>query len=202
MNKNTKIEGSEEIQKMDGIYSDNKKDSEENNTIFIKNHSNFTKEGYERMNIVLSKSSLPLVIAAMVGLAIIDVFLYINKSWVLAGVISALVLVYPLILKFMAKRQITRTYKMYSTAFEGSSYDYEFKDDRVDFMFNVSGKNTKGSIKYSSVYQIIEDNDYLFLFISSNQVYIIEKKGFSNDDEETLLSHFTKKGIKVKHKRK
>lgn len=186
--------GNDEILLMDGV--------EPTCNVCIKNHSTFTKEGYMRMNKVNAQSSIALTIIAWIGLVVINVFLYLKQSWTFAIIVSVLAVAYPFILKLLSTSQTNRTFKMYESAMGNATYDYEFKDGQIDFTFKSKNQTTPGNIKYTSIYHVICDNDYLFLFISSNQIYIIEKKGFEEGDIEKVINLLKSKGIKVKDRSK
>ena len=187
-------EGIDEILMMDGVTPIK--------NICIKNHSVFTKDGYIRMNKVNAQSSLLMIATAWVGLIVINVLLYLQKSWTFAIITSVLVVAYPFILKLLSTRQINRTFKMYEGTMGNASYDYEFKDGQIDFTFKSKTQTSPGSIKYSSIYHVICDDDYVFVFISSNQIYIIEKKGFEEGEMEKAIDLLKSKGIRVKDKSK
>jgi len=174
---------------------------ETESTIEIKNTSTFSKEGYKQMNKELAKKNYSLIVAMEIILVAMDVWFYVNyKTMLTYGiVVSCFIVSYPFLITWMAKRQLEKTFKIYNNVFDSAKYEFTFYEKALKIDLTANGSTSNSVMNYSKLYSIIENNDYIFVFISSNQAYIVEKKGFTNpEDVQTLMDLFKKNGLKCK----
>ncbi len=171
--------------------------NQENENFEIKNKTVFSKDGYIQMNKELAKKQYFLILILEIILIGVDVFLYIQKSWLFAGVLSAFVVSYPFVIKLSMNSQLNRTFKTYGSIFNNAVYEFTFYQDDIVTSFTSPNNSNTGSLKYTSVYNIIENNDFLFVFRAPNDCFIVEKKGFDNEEDCTKVRELLKsKGIK------
>ena len=191
----------EEIIEVDNNEEENKVEEEMDSTPIMENKTNFTKEGFSQMNKEVAKKSYYLVFICEAILLAIDVWLYISKSWAFAIIASVLIVIYPFILKFSASSHISKNFLMYENAYKNAGYDYAFYETRMTLHFTYGDDPNNfqdGEVPYTSIYYVIENNDFLFIFISANQAYIVDKKGFEEEgDVPRLLDLLKSKEIKI-----
>ena len=170
----------------------------------IKNTTKFTKEAYFALNKTLTSKSFIACIFFEVFLGGLVAYLMIAEhDYLKGGVILALMAIYPFFLTFIMKFQIKRNYEMNKLAFENMVYNYEFTDTQVNLRLINKDKESTGNLKYSSIYKVIETPDYLFVFVTSNQAYIVNKSSFETKEEmETVINKIKTENVKLVVKKK
>jgi len=175
-----------------------------------KNTSYWTKEGYYEMNNTKSKESILLVVICELLLAAFSGFFFYSyfvegkvKNLVFAIIILAVVVAYPFTLRLLYKHQLNKTYKLYDKQFNNAKYEFKFNKDFILIHFTAGDLNKEMSYSYKSIYRLIETNDYMFFFISSNESFTVEKKGFDNPTDADAVKEFViNNGVKYKDQRK
>ena len=74
---------------------------------------------------------------------------------------------------------------------QGSLTKYKFGSDQVDI--ETVGESSGGfsRIKYGDIFRVYEIDDYIYIFISNNQAFIIDKNKISADRIPILRSILT-----------
>ena len=81
-------------------------------------------------------------------------------------------------------------------------YEYEFTDTNVNV--HVTNKNTENhsSLTYQAIYKVTETANHLFIFISSNQAFIVSKDTFDNEEcLKEVIDKIKKENIKYNYKK-
>lgn len=166
----------------------------------IKNTTKFSKEGYFTLNKAISKKLIYICIIFEIALAILMVSLIIKeKDFIKPLVLGILMIAYPFILTLMMKGQLKRNYNLNKNVYEKMIYDFLFVDNQINVRLTSDDQVNDGHIAYRAIYRAIETPKFLFIFISSNQAYIVEKNNFNSPEElEMVISKIKSENIKYK----
>lgn len=164
----------------------------------IKNTTKFSKEAYYSLNKTLtSKAYIACIIFEIVLAGLVAYLMIVEKDYLKGGIIIGLMAIYPFLLMFIINWQIKRNYEMSKLSFQDMTYNYEFTDTQVNVHLINNDKESTGNLTYRAMYKAIETNDFLFLFISSNQAYIVSKDSFEKkEDIETVINKIKSENIK------
>ena len=169
----------------------------------IKNTTKFSREGYYTLNKALSSKIyvaciiFELVLAVFLGFIIVK-----DKDYVKAIIIGIMMIAYPFVLSLIMNIQLKRNYNLNKLVFESMIYEYVFTDE--SFLVHCSnGNNTNDSkLNYQEIYKVIDSEKYLFIFISSNQAFLVDKTCFENkDDINNVIQKTKENNIKYSFKK-
>ena len=79
-----------------------------------------------------------------------------------------------------------------------SSISYEFWEDSIKVSVSNPRIKENSEILYSSLVKVMENKQNIFLYISSNQSYILDKSGFTVGDSKELIAFLISKGVPYK----
>lgn len=167
----------------------------------IKNTTKFSKEGYFTLNKTLTSKTFLACIGFEVALAALLVFIIIKDNDIVKPIfLGVLMLLYPFTLYLIMKFQMNRNYNLNKAAYEDMVYDYVFTDEQLNVRLTHQQKTSEGHITYRAMYKVIETEHFLFVFISSNQAYIVEKANFSSKEEfDRVISKIKEENVKYKY---
>ncbi|MEG2457909.1 MAG: YcxB family protein [Bacilli bacterium] len=137
----------------------------------------YTKEDFIKLNkfYILKLHSFKFIYSILLfALLIIGVAIY-GKSYMVIPFIIGFVVAYPIIIYFTIK---SNSKKAYETSKEYNGLKYEFK--YYDKYFEVNGEKSKGKINYETITLIVENTNYLYLFIDESQCFMINKSSLPN----------------------
>ena len=80
----------------------------------------------------------------------------------------------------------------------GSTYTLEFVEENVKTNIASSSMNSTGELEYSMIIKADENKSDMYLYISKNQAYIVDKSKLVGGTSEELKAFLKSKGIKVK----
>lgn len=167
----------------------------------IKNTTKFSKEGYFTLNKAMLRRSYFVCVLLEIALAALMVYIIIkdNNDIVKPIFLGILMITYPFILGFVLSGQMKRNYNMNKAVYENMIYDYEFTDEKLKVRLTQNNQCNEGYVTYKAMYKVIDTEKFLFVFISSNQAYIIEKSCFaSNEDIDKVISKIKEENVKYK----
>lgn len=153
----------------------------------ILNNTMYRKELLEDYLKINNKNTINLCLMFFIFL-VSSIFLGIfvhTFSFILTGFISIFILLF-FIGTISLRKNLYRSFCL----MEGCNVSYEFLDNEVNISINGKNIESKISYEYKSFVQLIEGPVAMYLFISGNQFYIIDKQELS---EEELL--FIKKKL-------
>lgn len=167
----------------------------------IKNTTKFSKEGYFTLNKAMLRKSY--FVCALLEFALAALMVYIlvkDKNDIVKPIfLGILMITYPFILGFILSGQMKRNYNMNKAVYENMVYDYEFTDDKLKVRLTQNNQCNEGYVTYKAMYRVIDTEKFLFVFISSNQAYIIEKSSFvSKEDVDKVISKIKQENVKYK----
>ena len=164
----------------------------------IKNTTKFSKEAYYALNKTLaSKSYIACIFFELLLGGLVAYLMIVEKDYLKGGIILGLMAIYPFFLTFIMNFQIKRNYEMSKISFQDMVYNYEFTDTQVNLHLINKDKESSGNLTYKSMYKVIETTDFIFLFLSSNQAYIVSKSTFEKKEElETVINKIKSENVK------
>lgn len=134
---------------------------------------------------------VPLLI---VGLTRLD-----SQYITMAGIfllLSITLIVYSTIMYFQAPKDIKK--KNEEIIRDGVTYDFTFKEKSCDLIVINSGKKAKTNYPYTEFKKIFEYSDRFVIRLSSNDVIICLKNGFSGEKDKMI--EFFKKNVSTNKK--
>lgn len=166
----------------------------------IMNSTRFSKEGFFSLHKCLTrKSYIPCIIFEVILLAVAIFIAIDQKDYLKPILIGVLMIAYPFILTLIMKSQISRSYLMNKQVYDQMIYEYEFNDDQFTINLIHNDKVNNGHVSYNAIYKLVETDKFLFIFIASNQAYIVDKSSFENEDDCKIIVE-TIKTFNIKHK--
>ncbi len=187
----------EEIKKEENVIEPEVVESNTEGTINPKVDCKFTQDAYIALNRETSRNMFYFVIILELLIIGIDVLFFINAQYIYAGVVAALIVLYPFLVYYLNVVQLKKAYKMSKDIYETTDYHFEFKENA--FLIDVKFKKGDPIVRdyeYDKLFQIIETNKYFFLYIARNQAFAASKETLSDEDLETIRSNI--KNHKVK----
>lgn len=169
----------------------------------IKNTTKFSKEAYYTLNKTLnSKIYLACILFELVLLGLTAFFIFKNHDYTKAVAMGILMIAYPFILLITMKTKIDRNYKMNELVFKNMSYNYLFTDEEVHIQIENGTSTNETHLSYKSIYKVMHSDKYIFIFISSNQAFLVDKSCFENDnDNNIIIEKFKSEYIKCNYKK-
>ena len=70
-----------------------------------------------------------------------------------------------------------------SSLFDKAVYEFSFGEDEYSSHYTCGEEVVDTSGKYSHFYKIIDTPEYVYLFINLGVAYIVNKKGFENEED-------------------
>ena len=70
-----------------------------------------------------------------------------------------------------------------SSLFDKAVYEFSFGEDEYSSHYTCGEEVVDTSGKYSDFYKIIDTPEYVYLFINLGVAYIVNKKGFENEED-------------------
>lgn len=169
----------------------------------IRNTTRFSKEAYYALNKTLSSKIYIACIVFEIVLGVLAAFIMIkDKDLLKGGIIILMMLAYPFVLFAIMNGQIRKNYEINKLTFQDMIYEYEFTDTNVNV--HVTNKNTENhsSLTYQAIYKVTETANHLFIFISSNQAFIVSKDTFDNEEcLKKVIDKIKKENIKYNYKK-
>ncbi len=128
------------------------------------------------------------------------------KDSVLFGVFLIIVaLLIPLLYIVMVRAMVNKGIKSAPALLNGTTQIWRFLEDNI--IFNESGKYVEAhdtQLSYDAIYKVVERADNFYLFLSKNQAYIIDAKGFTmgsrRELHDLLLNRLGDKKVKFSKK--
>ena len=169
----------------------------------IKNTTTFSKEGYFSLNKSLQDKIIIPVVAIELVLLAFALFLLIGEhDYLKSGILGLLMIIYPFVLLFIMNLQVKRNYNINKVVYDTMTYDYLFTDEKLFVTLHQKEHESKGHITYRAMYKVIDTPKFLFIFISSNQAYLIQKDRFESIEEyEKVIERIKKDNVKYKFKK-
>jgi hypothetical protein len=84
-------------------------------------------------------------------------------------------------------------YRSYS---KGVVQHYRFEEDRVAITTTGQDLSAEQSLQYTGLYRVCETKGYFYLFLSSRQALIVNKNGFTDSDNVSLLRQWLQRWVK------
>ena len=169
----------------------------------IRNTTRFSKEAYYALNKTLSSKIYIACIVFEIVLGVLAAFIMIkDKDLLKGGIIILMMLAYPFVLFAIMNGQIRKNYEINKLTFQDMIYEYEFTDTNVNV--HVTNKNTENhsSLTYQAIYKVPETANHLYIFISSNQAFIVSKDTFDNEEcLKEVIDKIKKENIKYNYKK-
>lgn len=151
----------------------------------IKNTTKFSKEAYYTLNKAInSKIYIAIIIFEILLGGLACLFIFKNQDYVKGIIIGILMLIYPFVLMLIMNIQIKRNYELNKLVYQSMVYDYTFTEKEL--LVTTTNNNLSNNCKllYSAIYKLVDSDKFLFIFISSNQAYLVDKACFKNKEEE------------------
>lgn len=168
----------------------------------IKNTTYFNKEAYYTLNKSISGQIFIVGILFEIVLSgIACYFLFISKEYLKGIIIILLMISFPFVLNFFINNQIKKTYKSSEQVLKETKYDYIFTENNISITSANMNIQSQDNITYQAIYKVIETVSYLFIFISSNQAYVVSKDSFENDDLNIVINKIKEENVKYKYKK-
>ena len=168
----------------------------------IRNTTRFSKEAYYALNKTLSSKIYIACIVFEIVLGVLAAFIMIkDKDLLKGGIIILMMLAYPFVLFAIMNGQIRKNYEINKLTFQDMIYEYEYTDTKVNV--HVTNKNTENhsSLTYQAIYKVTETANHLFIFISSNQAFIVSKDTIENEEcLKEVIDKIKKEKIKYNYK--
>lgn len=165
----------------------------------FKINSKFSDKEYTAFQQYTAKKVLvPICIVCsliFLALGIIRLFddIYLGVAFIVISVI------FPFIYLKAYNREINK--KKYKSAMVGDDVNnlMEFTEDGFTEK-TYRGEEQVGvtSLKYSDLFKVVDYKDYLFVYISKVQAFIVDKNGFVVGDVDSFKQFLTEKGVKLK----
>lgn len=170
----------------------------------IVNKSTFTKEGYIALNkAMLSKNFLSIILIEIVVVAGI-VLSAVVQNWTFLGIFGGLFVLFPIFVLLTFKSGIKKVIASGQEYFDKIYYQFVFKSDLIDFEYGAvdptqneeiqKTEKTKMQFSYETIYRVIENKEYVFIFIAKNQGYTLSKKEFASEEELNQVRTWLKAG--------
>jgi hypothetical protein len=170
----------------------------------VVNKSTFTKNGYIALNkAMLSKNFLSIILIEIVILAGIILAIVVS-NWTFLGIFGFLFVFFPLLVLLTFKSGIKKVIASGQDYFDKIYYQFTFKKDIIEFEYGAldpvqnekvqQTEKTKMQFSYETIYRVIENKEYIFIFIAKNQGYTLLKKEFSSEEELIQVRTWIKAG--------
>lgn len=104
------------------------------------------------------------------------------------GLLIFLTLLMSILIYYLPKKY----YKTAEKMLEGINR-YKFYEDYFEVSKDTDKAKGSSQIRYNALYKIYEVPDYFYIFISRNQAYMVDKKGFSFPELDTVREIFRNK---------
>lgn len=176
----------------------------ERHKILFENTSNFSGREIDAFNKVsLKPTFIKLTISLVLLFLLFGVYMFFNSiKWMLfvfIGLAGVVCLIMPSVYKATLKK-LKNQNKLYSST---TFIEYKFEDGGVRTQIR-KGDIEIGSfaIDYRMISKIIEDETFLFVFVSGSSCYILDKNGMFDGKIEDLIAFLKSKNIEWKDKQK
>ena len=150
------------------------------NIVFI-NQTTISEKEHKTLNkLIFISKLLPMVIIYQIMALIFMVYGLILKNYFIAIFFGILFVFFPIGMIFISYLRTIKLYKKYKQLYDNSKYTFEFYDDNVKVDLTYGNSKRNAIIKYSDL-TVTETKEYIFLFISATNAYIVNKDGFNNN---------------------
>ncbi|MDD6302121.1 MAG: YcxB family protein [Bacillales bacterium] len=155
----------------------------------IHNLTRFTKEGYYSMNREIGKKAISLLLIMEVLFIGAIIYLWISDGFdlLIKIFITVLGVTYPFISILINKLLVARQYRLNKMVYDGMSYEFNFHDDEFKVVVRNNQIDGESVIKYKTLHHVIENQNFIFIFINARTSYIVDKKQFDNSSDIDLL---------------
>ena len=149
----------------------------------MRNVSPFTKEGYMKMHKVTSGKIVTQTIILNVIAILLGVIFIIRKQYALGGVTLLVMISFSIAIPLNRHIKIKKLMESSSSLFDKAVYEFSFGEDEYSSHYTCGEEVVDTSGKYSDFYKIIDTPEYVYLFINLGVAYIVNKKGFENEED-------------------
>ena len=167
----------------------------------IKNTTHFSKEGFFTLNKVMRGKSYGVLIFFELVLGILLAIMIKNKMDLYFIILLGIFMVtYPIIFHLILNGQMKRHYKLNEKVYLSMIYTYQFTDDRFYIHVDNNGRQSDSKNSYQVIFRVIETEKFLFIFITTNQAWMVEKENFeSPNDVQQIVEKIKNENIKYKY---
>ncbi|MDF2613805.1 MAG: YcxB-like protein [Clostridia bacterium] len=122
-------------------------------------------------------STLAIILSLFTGFS----FGFVTMDFVLLGVLGVILLVMTFSLVYVPRKYYKTAKKMLETPAQ-----YKFTEEYLYVEAHTETTSGHSQVKYEGLHKIYESQDMVYIFLSNNQAYILEKKNFNAEDFQKL----------------
>lgn len=156
--------------------------------------TNYQLFALKRRNILVSFMITVIICGIGIGLCFVEA--YVGTAIIIAGIVGGVIL-FP----YLSKEQIRR---QNSVLFDGGKHVniFEFYKEEIK-VINVDenrGEDLYQTFSYNQIYKIDDFVEFLFIYVSKNQSFLMLKTGMNKGTISDLLEFLKSKDIKIEDK--
>ena len=126
-------------------------------------------------SVAFKLKSLPLVILYNIFIVIFAIVLINIKSYTMAIVTAVVFVVFNAVI-FGFRFKTRYNYKfMNQINRDNPTINYEFDEDKILIAFSSISEVDKFVLNYGDISRIVEDKEYIYMFINANNAFILKK---------------------------
>jgi len=121
----------------------------------------------------------------LVAISILIMYIESLSSGITIALFGLFLLVYPHILNITNRNNNKRMINV--------EEEYEFDDDSVKVTtFLLDEEIASSDVKYGTLQKVVENRDYIFIYINKSNVHIIDKSQISQKDCQGVIENISK----------